>query len=119
MVPDEKTDQEFQALILERLESLHAKLDVILERLPVVDRTDIDLAERLFPALAGAIGSEKFTASEALEYPAVKVVVGRMNAVTLGQFLGRIERRTIGGFRIYRHSVGKKTTLWSLMRVVE
>lgn len=113
------TDQEKFEAILSAFESLERKLDAVLERLPVIDRTDLELAERLFPALAGSIGSEKFAATEALECAGVRAVVGRMNSITLGQLLARLERKTIAGYRIYRHTVGRRATLWNIVKVID
>lgn len=100
------------------LAAMQARIDALEARLPPPPKEDATLAARLLPALAGALGSEEFAAADALEYRAIRVVVGDMSAKVLGRFLGRVQGTTVAGWRVQRAGEINKTVLWRVFSSV-
>jgi hypothetical protein len=73
------------------------------------ERQDRATLERILPAIAGALGSEYFLASEAIAsaYPALVLVLAGMNARRLGKLLRRGDGVPVAGYVV--HARGTET----------
>jgi len=71
----------------------------------------------LLPAIAGALGSDWFTAREILESdaPAVRVVRGALTARQIGRLLQRAEAATVEGYVVERGGFEVGATLWRVL----
>lgn len=109
--------------VLAELAALRARVDAVERRLsPGADlrREDRAALERILPALAGALGSENFLASEAVtsDNPALVLVLEGMHARRLGKLLRRGDGVPVAGYVV--HARGRETgaVLWEVLRVL-
>jgi hypothetical protein len=83
-------------------------------------REDRAALERILPAIAGALGSEYFLASEAVtsDNPALVLVLEGMHARRLGKLLRRGDGVPVTGYVV--HARGRETgaVLWEVLRVL-
>jgi hypothetical protein len=97
------------------LHRVDQRLEAIETRLNSLPPQRHDEVRRLIPALVGAVGSETFTATDPLEYPAVLSAISRpLTPESLGQLLGRAAGHVIDGYRIERLGRGR----WRVVRIV-
>jgi hypothetical protein len=87
-----------------------------------LSRTDHARLSRLLPAIAGAFGSERFTARDCLDQdapPAIRIVMRGLNARRLGRLLQRGEGQVIAGYVVERTGLELGVVLWRVLQVPE
>src|SRR5688572_24874627 len=82
-------------------------------------RADGEALGRILPALAGALGSEMFLASEAVasEHAALRLVLGGLSGRQLGRLLRRAEGVPVGSYTVHAQGVESGSILWAVLRV--
>ena len=82
-------------------------------------RGDRDKLTRILPAIAGALGSELFTARELLDQdaPALRLVLADLNARQVGRLLQRAEGENLEGFTVHRDGSEVGAVLWRVLAV--
>jgi glutathione S-transferase len=82
-------------------------------------REDRAALERILPAIAGALGSEYFLASEAIASanPALVLVLAGMNARRLGKLLRRGDGVPVAGYAVHARGMEAGAVLWEVLRV--
>jgi hypothetical protein len=96
-----------------RVEAIEHRLNTSMLR-----REDLAALSRILPALAGALGSEMFLASEAVssENAALALVLAGMNARRLGRLLRRGEGISIEGYVVHAQGAESGAMLWEVHR---
>jgi hypothetical protein len=100
---------------------LRARVAAIEHRLSpsTLRRGDRAALERILPAIAGALGSECFLASEAVasEHAALRLVLGGLSGRQLGRLLRRAEGVPVGSYTVHAQGVESGSILWAVLRV--
>ena len=105
--------------VLAELAALRARVDAVERRLSpcTLRREDRAALERILPAIAGALGSEYFLASEAVASanPALVLVLAGMNARRLGRLLRRADGVEVCGYIACASGTEAGAVLWSVV----
>ena len=82
-------------------------------------RPDREALQRILPAVAGALGSEYFLASEtvASANAALVLVLAGMNARRLGKLLRRGDGVSVAGYVVHARGTESGAVLWEVLRV--
>jgi hypothetical protein len=110
------------------VDELRASLDSLTSRVAAIEyrlspstlrREDRAALERILPAIAGALGSELFLASEAVtsDNPALVLVLAGMNARRLGRLLRRGDGVPVAGYVVHARGTEAGAVLWEVLRV--
>jgi hypothetical protein len=103
------------------LAELRARMDAVEHRLSssTLRREDRAALERILPAIAGALGSEYFLASEAVtsDNPALVLVLGAMDARRLGNLRRRGADLPIDGYIVHAQGMEAGAVLWQVLRL--
>ena len=103
------------------LVELRARMDAVEHRLSssTLRREDRAALERILPAIAGALGSDCFLASEAVASadPALVLVFAGMNGRRLGRLLRRADGVEVCGYVARASGMEGGAVLWSVLRV--
>ena len=99
------------------LVELRARMDAVEHRLSssTLRREDRAALERILPAIAGALGSDCFLASEAVA--SADLVFAGMNARRLGRLLRRADGVEVCGYVARASGMEGGAVLWSVLRV--
>jgi hypothetical protein len=101
------------------LTALAIRVEAIEHRLNTspLRRADREALSRILPAVAGAVGSELFLASEAVasENPALVLVLGGLNARRLGRLLRRGDGVDVDGYMVRANGTEGGAMLWSVV----
>ena len=109
-----------ETLLLQMLDRL-ARIETLIEqwqaRPSTLSRDDHERLARVLPAVAGALGSELFTARELVEHAAaaVRIVVTGLTARQLGRLLKRAEGANGGGYTVQRQGSEVGSILWRVL----
>lgn len=109
---------ELLAAVLAELRGLRADLAAAREPRPsTVNRGDRVLLARMLPAIAGAYGSEVFSARDLTEdtRPAVRLVMDGLTAKQVGKLFSRADGIAIDGLMVQRAGVEFHVTSWRIV----
>src|SRR5687767_5749045 len=81
-------------------------------------RNDLEALRRLLPAIAGAIGSELFTARELIRHaaPGLQAVCAGMSAKSLGRLLKRAHGIPVDGYVVRAEGLELGAVLWRILQ---
>lgn len=108
-----------EAAILAALARIEARLDRlehgIVAGRPRLSRADLDVLRRLLPAIAAAIGSEPFLASELEEHAGPRIASAGLSARQIGRLLKRATGIAVDGFQVERLAVEAGAVVWRVV----
>lgn len=121
-VADPVLDVEMLEVLREIRDLLRRSLEQARPARGILSRSDRARLSRLLPAIAGAYGSERFTARDLFEAdaaPAVRLVVRGLNPRRVGRLFQRADQQAVDGYLVQRDGVELHAVLWRIQRVPE
>jgi hypothetical protein len=107
------------ASLEQRVRVLELALAALLEQQRrTLSRREWALLERLYPAIGGAFGSERFASRDLAASPTLRLVLGGRSVKTIGRLLARAVGIAIDGFVVERCGRELRVTLWRVVAVV-
>jgi hypothetical protein len=106
----------WQAAVLVELRAIRSVLER--QRRPShLTRDDRDRLAKMLPPIGAVFGSALFTARELLEKdaPALRLVLGELNARQIGRLLQRAEGAAVGGLTVQREGIEVGAILWRVV----
>lgn len=100
------------------LRRIERRLDAIERRLdgrPALARGDVERLQRLLPAVAAALGSEPFLASELSEHAGPRIASAGMSPRQIGRLLRRSMGTVVGGLMVERLAVEAGACVWRVV----
>jgi hypothetical protein len=109
----------WERAVLAELRAIRAVLEQRQRPVVPLSRADRALLGRMLPALAGAFGSETFSARDLAEdeRPAVRIVVQERTVKQLAQLFAKADGLPIEGLKLECHGLEERVTVWRIIAV--